>query len=139
MLYFFDWPTGLERKIPRVLSRVGATQCLSPLSLEDLKLLSPTEGGEELARCLEEVSSMLCDVVTKFKTKLIIIWLTCTMITISPGSGVLICCIFAPQPKVPLIIEVVQSLGVEKSYEIFKQTSEIQSKGGQIAVDGNYK
>lgn len=53
--------------------------------------------------------------------------------------NVLICCVIAPQPKVPLIIEVVRSLGIEKSYEIFKQTSEIQSKGGQMAVDGNYK
>ena len=41
--------------MPRVLSRVGAIQCLSPLSLEELKLLSSSEGGEELARCLEEV------------------------------------------------------------------------------------
>ena len=57
----FDWgTTGLERKIPRVFSRVGAIQCLSPLSLEDLELLSPTEGGEELARCLEEVSIAHC-------------------------------------------------------------------------------
>ena len=47
---------GLERKVPRVLSRVGAIQCLSPLSLEELKLLSPAECGEELARCLDEVS-----------------------------------------------------------------------------------
>ena len=42
--------------MPCVLSRVGAIQCLSPLSLEELKLLSPAECGEELARCLDEVS-----------------------------------------------------------------------------------
>jgi hypothetical protein len=30
-------------------------------------------------------------------------------------------------------------MGIEKSFEIFKETSEIQSKGGQIAVDANYK
>ena len=52
----FLWlASGLERKIPRVLARVGAVQCLSPLSLEELKLLSTSEVGEELARCLEEV------------------------------------------------------------------------------------
>ena len=45
----------------------------------------------------------------------------------------------SPQPKVPLIQEVVRIMGIEKSFEIFKQTSEIQSQGGQIAADANYK
>ena len=48
---------GLEndRKIPCVLLRVGAKQCLSPPPLDELQLLSDKDCGKELARCLEEV------------------------------------------------------------------------------------
>ena len=51
---------GLEsRKIPCVLFRVGAKPCLSPTPLEELKQLSYTDCGKELARCLDEVSVVL--------------------------------------------------------------------------------
>lgn len=50
-------PSGLdgEHKVPRVLLRLGAKQCLSLPPLDDLKKLSLSECGKEIARCLEEV------------------------------------------------------------------------------------
>ena len=57
-------------------------------------------------------------------------------------GNALICCpliLIVPQPKVGLIIDVVQGLGIEKAFELFNDTAEIQSNGGQIAAEGNYK
>ena len=44
-----------EHKIPRALLRLGAKQCLSVPSLDDLKELTLSECGRELARSMDEV------------------------------------------------------------------------------------
>ena len=45
----------------------------------------------------------------------------------------------SPQPKFELMKDVVRVLGVEKSLQLFHETSEIQECGGQLTADGSNK